>query len=563
MTETRPDPEAIAFPVLTAEEIEDLEPFAACNVFADGEHLFRAGDVDFKFYVVVEGSVEILESSSGDPRRVTLHGVGEFTGDVDMLSRKAALVTAVARGRTKVYEVPCDDLQNLVAELPVLGEKILRAFIARRELLLESEFEGLKVIGPGRSSGTLKIREFLAKNQVPFTWLDPEKEEDIGTIFVNFGIGQEDMPVVIHEDRWVFRNPTVASLSEALNIRRSPEQKVYDLIIVGAGPAGLAAAVYGASEGLSTVVLEQIGPGGQAGTSSKIENYLGFPTGLSGSELAERAILQAQKFGARLSSPSRVTGIETPDHGDPENGERTIRVRLDNGETVEGKSLLIATGASYRQLGAEGRERFEGSGVYYAATHLEAQLCSDIHVAVVGGGNSAGQAAVYLAGTTERVYLLLRGKDLRADMSSYLADRIEGMENIDVRLSTEIVRMEGEEHLERIVLESREQPGTSEAVDVGAVFTFIGAQPCTEWLPDSIARDAGGFILTGREAAVNGSWPSGMRPPFYLETSIPGIFAAGDVRSDSIKRVASAVGEGSMAIKFIHEHIGENSELRI
>lgn len=556
MAETTTNRESIAFPVLSNEEITDLERFAACNTFADGEVLFEAGDVDFNFYVVVDGSVEITENSSGEPRRVALHEPGEFTGDVDLLSRKATLVSAYARGETEVLQVGCDDIQSIVAELPLLGEKILNAFITRRELLIESDFKGVRVIGPARSADTLKIREFLDRNQVPFTWIDPEKEEEIGAVMRNFGFGEEEMPVVIHEDRKIFRNPTIPALADALGVHRAPEEKIYDLVIVGAGPAGLAAAVYGASEGLATVVLEQIGPGGQAGTSSKIENYLGFPTGISGSELAERAILQAQKFGARLSSPSRVVRFELS----KEEEEPIFRIRMEDDTLVEGRSLLIATGAAYRRLPADGRARFEGCGVYYAATRIEAELCTESTVAVVGGGNSAGQAAMHLSGSSKRVYLLLRGDDLRSGMSSYLADRIEGCDNIDVRLRTEIIRMEGEDRLEKIILVRNDgEEAEDETIDVVAVFTFIGADPCTEWLPDMIARDRSGFILTGYDASTAGDWPL-ERPPFYLETSVPGVFAAGDVRSASIKRVASAVGEGSMAVKFVHEHL--RKELR-
>ena len=562
MTDNTNGLEKRAFPILEEEEIAEFDDLAACNVFEDGSTLFAAGETDFKFYVVVEGSVEIVEDSSGERRRVALHEPGEFTGDIDMLSGKAALITAVARGRTRVYELDQDHLQDFVAERPVLGEKILQAFMARRELLLDSDFQGVRVIGPGRSSTTLKIREFLAKNQVPFTWVDPERDEDVGSLIRTFGIVEHDMPVVIHEHRRVFRNPTISTLAGALGIRRAPEPIVYDLIVIGAGPAGLAGAVYGASEGLETLLLEGLGPGGQAGTSSKIENYLGFPTGLSGAELAERAILQAQKFGARLSAPSRVTGLRCPENDS--SGDTTIAVLLEEGEEAIGRSVLIATGATYRKLPAKGRERFEGQGVYYAATHIESTLCSDMSVAIVGGGNSAGQAAMYLSQTAKKVYVILRSNDLRKGMSSYLADRIEACENIEVRLGVEIDRMEGNEVLESITLvpsnaerdAASENEPAGERIELAAVFTFIGAEPCTEWLPECVERDERGFVLTGIEAGESRWWEH-QRPPFFLETSTPGIFAVGDVRSGSVKRVASAVGEGSMAVKFVHEHLAE------
>ena len=536
--------ERIAFPVLSEEQIAQFERFAACRTFDDGETLFEAGEADFGFFVVTRGEIEIIERSSGEPRRVALHGPGEFTGDVDMLSGKPALVSAVARGATSVLEVACDDIQSLITELPDLGERIMRAFIARRELLIASDFEGVKVIGDSFSPDAHQIREFLAKNQIPSTWIDVETDKDVGAMLRRFGVTEKDLPVVVADDERLFRNPSIRALADALGVRRPPDDCVYDLVVVGAGPAGLAAAVYGASEGLNTLVLEGIGPGGQAGSSSKIENYLGFPTGLSGDELAKRATLQAEKFGARFSSPSQVKGMEFA-------GDRTI-VLLEEDERVEATCVLIATGAHYRTIEAEGRKKFEGAGIYYSATPTEAQICSDSSIAIVGGGNSAGQAAMYMSEHVQKVYILLKEGDLHTFMSSYLAQRIEGCPTIEVLLGAEITAFEGTDHLEAIVVKQEEKK-EDVRLDVAAAFIFIGADPCTAWLPEEIATDERGYILTGRAAARSPHWTED-RAPFYLETSRPGVFAAGDVRADSVKRVASAVGEGAMAVQFVHEY---------
>jgi thioredoxin reductase (NADPH) len=447
-----------------------------------------------------------------------------------------------------VVEISGEALRRVLNQCPDLSDIILQAFIARRQLLQQSpDFIGLRVIGSRYSADTFRIRDFLAKNRVLFTWVDLETDPQVDRLLKEFGITEADTPVVACGHRLMLRNPSNGQLADVNGIRQPLEQTVYDLAVVGAGPAGLAAAVYGASEGLQTVVLEQTAPGGQAGSSMRIENYLGFPTGLTGSELAGRAVLQANKFGAHLSISTPVEHLEF-DKAYPV-------LRLEGGETVAAKCLLIATGAEYRRLGVEGCERYEGRGVYYAATPGEAKLCQDAQVVVVGGGNSAGQAAVFLAGHARQLFLLIRGDDIYKNMSSYLARRIEQTANIELQSNTTIRRMIGGDHLSAIEIVNN-RIGKERTLETSGVFSFIGAVPRTDWLPKEIERDAKGFVKTGPDLMKSSHWPI-RRQPFLLETSRPGVFAAGDVRSASVKRVASAVGEGSMAVQFVHEYLKE------
>ncbi len=538
----------VAFPKLTEDQIARLGRGAGATVqrYGDGQTLFDVGDRDFKFFVVKSGQVDVVDPSSDPPKTVTTHGPGEFTGDVSHLTGSPALVRAVVRGDAELYEVAPDGLRELLNRCVDLGDIILQAFIARRQLLRESgQFTGLRVIGSRYSRDAFRIRDFLAKNRVPFTFLDLETDPEVRQLLQRFGIDEKDTPVVACGRNVLLRNPSNRELAEAIGLRRPVEQTVYDFAIVGAGPAGLAAAVYGASEGLRTVVLERVAPGGQAGLSMRIENYLGFPTGITGSELAERAVVQANKFGAYLSVATPVTALTF------ENAYPTLG--LDTGETVIAKCLLIATGAEYRRLEVEGCARLEGAGVYYAATHNELQVCRGADVVVVGGGNSAGQAVVFLAPYVRKVFLVIRGDDLYKSMSSYLARRIEQTENIEVLRNTTVERMWGEDHLAKVEL-LNPQTGERRILETPALFSFIGAAPRTEWMPGDIASDSKGFILTGPTVKQSLPWV-GRREPFLLETSRAGVFAAGDVRCGSIKRVASAVGEGAMAVQFVHEHL--------
>jgi thioredoxin reductase (NADPH) len=539
---------SVAFPTLDETQIRKMVSCTSAvpKVFHDGQKLFSVGDQDFSFFIVKSGDVEIVDDSGDTAKTVTVHHPGEFTGDISHVTGLPAIVNAVARGDAEVYEIPGNALRRILNQCPTASDIILQAFIARRQLLRESpNYTGLRVIGSRYSPDTFRVRDFLSKNRILFTWIDLETDPNVDRLLKQFGVTEADTPVVSFGSLLLLRNPSNGQLADSIGIRQPLEAAVYDLVVVGAGPAGLAAAVYGASEGLNTAVLEHTAPGGQAGGSMRIENYLGFPTGLTGSELAGRAILQANKFGVHLSVPTLVDRLAF------ENAYTVVHV--DGGTTVTAKCLLIATGADYRRLDVEGSERFEGTGVYYAATVAEGQLCEGSQVVVVGGGNSAGQAAVFLSGHARKVLMLIRGDDLHKNMSSYLVRRIEQTPNIELLCNTTIRRMNGNSHLGSVDLVNS-KTGEERTVATPGVFSFIGADPRTGWLPPEIERDAKGFVRTGADLAQSRHWKDG-RQPFLLETSRPGVFAAGDVRSGSVKRVASAVGEGAMAVQFVHERL--------
>jgi thioredoxin reductase (NADPH) len=542
--------QSIAYPILDEAQIAQA---ANCTTLApkryrDGETLIAIGDRAFKFFIVKSGEVEVLDYSDDDPKTITIHRKGQFTGEISHLTGTPAIFRAVARGDCEVFEISAEALRHLLNQCPGLSDIILQAFIARRQRLRESpNFIGLRVIGSRYSADTFRVRDFLARNRVLFTWMDLEADPQVGQLLKEFGLTEADTPVVACSHLLLLRNPSNQKLADEVGIHQSLERTVYDLLVVGAGPAGLAAAVYGASEGLRTAVLDSVGPGGQAGSSMRIENYLGFPTGLTGAELTDRATLQANKFGAHLSIPTPATRLSF------ENGYAILDA--DGSEPLTTKCLLIATGAQYRRLDVEGFERFEGTGVYYAATPAEALLCRGCPVIVGGGGTSAGQAAVFLAEYANRVLLLIRGDDLNKNMSSYLVQRIEQTHNIELLTNTTIRRMTGNSHLEAIEIVNSHD-GQRRTIETPAVFSFIGATPRTDWLPAEIERDSKGFVRTGYAVAQSTHW-SVTRSPYLLETSHPGVFAAGDVRSGSVKRVASAVGEGAMSVQFVHEYLKE------
>jgi thioredoxin reductase (NADPH) len=543
------DLQASAFPTLDEAQMNQLARVAqaALERFAAGQVLFQAGDRAFHFYVLVSGEVAMVDPAVEPPRVVTVHRRGQFTGEIAHLTGSPAPLSAVARTEVTAHAVSEAGLRELVAGQPELGDIILNALMARRQLLRQCpDFGGLRVIGSRHSADTFRIREFLARNLVLFTSVDLESAPDVQELLRRLGVTPADTPVVAGY-RLLLRNPSETELAEALGLRRPIQRAVHDLVVVGCGPAGLAAAVYGASEGLDTLVLDRHGPGGQASGTMRIENYLGFPAAVSGLELAERAVVQARKFGARLSIPHRVVGLSF------DNGYQ--RLHLDGGEAVMTRCLLIATGNEYRRLLAEGCAPFEGRGVFYAATLIEANLCAGAEVVVVGAGNSAGQAAVFLAQRSRTVRLLVRGDDLGKSMSAYLAHRIQRTPNIEVLVHTTVARILGNGELSAVEVEDS-RTRERRILPASALFSFIGATPRTEWLPAEIERDERQFVRTGPALAGSPHW-SGRRQPFLLETSRPGVFAAGDVRAGSIKRFASAVGEGAMAVQFVHEYLKE------
>jgi thioredoxin reductase (NADPH) len=547
-TMAEPNLHSVAFPVLDDTQIGQV---AGCikvapKRYPDGERLISVGERSMKFFIVKSGAIDILDYSGDEPKTIATHGPGQFTGDVSHLTGMPAIFTAITRGNCELYEISQESLRQVLNQCPALSDIILQAFIARRQLIRESpNFTGLRVIGSRYSPDTFRVRDFLARNRVLFTWVDLETDPQVDRLLKEFGVTEADTPVVACSHMLLLRNPSNQELADRVGVHQPLTSTVYDLLVVGAGPAGLGAAVYGASEGLRTAVLESVAPGGQAGSSMRIENYLGFPTGLTGAELTDRATLQANKFGAHLSIPTPAIRMTF------ENGYTTVE--LDGGEPITTKCLLIATGAQYRKLDAEGCERFEGTGVYYAATPAEGLLCRGCDVIVVGGGNSAGQAAVFLSGQARRVLLLIRGDDLNRNMSSYLVRRIGQTANIELLCNTTIRRLQGNGHLQAAeILDLKTKD--SRTVQTPAVFSFIGATPRTDWLPAEIERDAKGFVRTGAALAESPHWTAA-RAPFLLETSHPGVFAAGDVRSGSSKRVASAVGEGAMSVHFVHEYL--------
>jgi thioredoxin reductase (NADPH) len=539
------------FPKLTPAQIGRIAAHGRTRSVQPGDVLIEQGDTSVPFFVVITGEVEIVRPFGTNETLITIHGDGEFTGEVNMLSGRRSLVRARASKPGKVIELDHQDLLGLVQTDAELSDILMRAFILRRVELIAAGVGDLILIGSVYSAGTLRIKEFLMRNGHPYSYIDLEQDPDVQNLLDSFQIIASDVPVLICRGQVILRNPGNQQIADCLGFNESIDQtQVRDLVVVGAGPSGLAAAVYGASEGLDVVVLETGSPGGQAGSSSKIENYLGFPTGISGQDLAGRAYIQAQKFGAKILI-ARATRIVC-DH-------RPYIVEAENAARIPARTVLITTGAQYRKLPLKNLSRFEGAGVYYGATFVERQLCGGEEVIVVGGGNSAGQAAVFLAQTTKRVHVLVRSASLAASMSRYLIRRIEESPNVIVRPHTEIVALEGNHHLESVRWQNS-NTGQTEMHNIRHIFVMTGADPNTGWLNGCIVLDAKGFINTGPDLSIENLSAAGWslkRQPYLLETSLPGIFAAGDVRGGSIKRVASAVGEGSTAISFVHKIIQE------
>lgn len=539
------------FPRLTQAQVARISEHGRRRHVQQGDLLVHAGDHDARFFVVISGEIEIVQPGPQGETLVTVHGPGQFTGETNMLSGRRSLVRARMSKAGEVVELERERLVEIVQRDADVSEILMRAFILRRVELIARGLGDVILVGSHHCAGTLRVKEFLTRNAQPYTFVDLDRDSDVQALLDRFHVNEDDVPVLVCRGERVLRNPTNAEVAECLELNDPiATDHVYDLIVVGAGPAGLSAAVYAASEGLNILVIESHAPGGQAGSSSKIENYLGFPTGISGQALAGRALTQAQKFGAQLLIAHTAIRLDCR--------SRPYAVHVDDVGVLRARTMVIATGAEYRKPALEALRRFEGIGVYYAATFMEAQLCAGEEVIVIGGGNSAGQAAVFLAERALRVHIFVRSDGLASTMSRYLIHRIEDHAAIQLHTQTEIVGLEGEDHLERVSW--RSGSGAEQTRPIRHVFVMTGARPATSWIDGCLGLDGNGFIKTGPELSSEelaaSAWSLG-RPPYLLETSIPGIFAAGDVRSGNIKRVSSAVGEGSIAVSFVHRVLAE------
>jgi thioredoxin reductase (NADPH) len=540
-----PDDPAM-FPRLTCEQVEYLAEIGTQLTFARGEEVFAHGQRETPLYIVQSGAVDIIDQAPEGDRYFTQCQVGTFIGDLSMFTGEPTLAAGFAAGPTSLISLPPEDVRRVVATAPAeLGDLLLRTMIARRDWLIGRSLGQQKLIGTRWSSQAFAVRELLERNLVPFTWHDLATDEESRILLDGLGIGEEECPVLVRSDE-VIRKATVASVADELGLRAQVDGQAFDVVVLGGGPAGLAAAVYASSEGLSTLVLERFAPGGQAGTSARIENYLGFPTGLTGSDLTRRATLQARKFGAVISSVHEASRVAEPE----ENGLRGVE--LADGQRVQGRIVVLAPGADYRRLPAENAERFEGLGLYYAATHIEAQQCAAEDVVVVGGGNSAGQAVVKLADTARQVHVVAR-RPLEVAMSRYLVAQIEDKSNVQVWTGCEVSALEGNGQLEAVLISGA---GPDQRVETSAVFAMIGASPRSEGLVNFVGQDDKGFVVTGEEASrhpeFSQHWNGSDRGPLMLECTRPGVFAIGDVRRGSTKRVAAAVGDGALVVRSIH-----------
>jgi thioredoxin reductase (NADPH) len=541
-----PDPMAAMFPKLGDAQIERLMPFGQQGDVEAGAVIVNQGDSQHGIFVVLKGSLEVRNVSAGEGPTLRVLGSGEFTGEVNVLSGRRTLVRIQARESGTLLEINRANLRRIMQTDVALGEIFLNAFISRRVYLIANSVGDAVLIGSSHSSDTMRLREFLTRNGHPHHYLDIETDSTVHAILEQFGIPATDIPVLICRGDQALRNPSNAEAAACFGLNDEIDQgEVCDLIVVGGGPSGLAAAVYGASEGLTVQVLERNAPGGQAGASSRIENYLGFPLGISGQELASRAFIQAEKFGARIAIARSATALKST--------RSPYTVELDDGKLVRGRSIIMAAGGRYRRLDLPNLAQFEGVGIYYGATRVEAELCREEEIAVVGGGNSAGQAAMFLSGIAKHVFLLVRGPCLAKTMSQYLISRIEASPQITLMTWTRIEELDGTKDLERVRWRNT-KTGADGVLEIRHVFVMTGADPNTEWLQGCVELDANGFIKTGAE--VSNNWPL-RRTPYLLETSLPGVFAVGDIRAGSIKRVASAVGEGSMAVQLVHKVLAE------
>jgi thioredoxin reductase (NADPH) len=542
----------LMFPTLTDAQIARAAGHGTLRSVKPGDILITEGQKVVPIFIVKSGRIEIILPSRDGDEIVAVHGPGNFTGEINVLSGRRALMHARVTEPGEVVELTREQVLSLIQNDPELSEILMLAYIYRRVEMAAQGAGDVVLIGSAYSADTLRLQEFLTRNAHPYHYVDLERDPGVQALLDRFNVTAADVPIAICRDKAALRNPSNQEIANCLGFNDSIDQtKLRDIVVVGAGPAGLAAAVYGASEGLDVLVVEANAPGGQAGSSSKIENYLGFPTGISGQELAARAFTQAEKFGAQVVIAKGATRLTCD--------RKPYAIQVGEDSRVPARAVVIATGAEYRRLNVENLAKFEGAGVYYGATFVEAKLCGGEEVIVVGGGNSAGQAAVFLAQTSKRVRVFVRATGLADSMSRYLIQRIENTPTIELHTETEIVGLEGDAHLERVAWRDK-QTGKTETGDVSHVFVMTGAAPNTKWLNGCVTLDAKGFIKTGPDLTSDdlaaASWPLPRRP-WLLETSLPGVFAVGDVRCGNVKRVASAVGEGSIAVSFVHQVLRE------
>jgi len=540
------------FPVLTSTQQARVLAHGERRTVEVGEIVVELNEHVTSVFVVVSGQLHVQQVSNNQEHLVAICNPGMFTGELSVLMGRRGLVRIRAAEKSELFEIDRKALQALVETDSEISDIFLRAYILRRLELIALEVGDIVLVGSSHLLDTLRIKEFLTRNYQPYSYIDLERDTQVQEMLDRFSLSLDDLPVLICRGSAVLRNPSNEEIARCLGFNEGIDQAhVRDLVIVGAGPAGLAAAVYAASEGLDVLILESSGPGGQAGASSKIENYLGFPTGISGHELSGRAYAQAQKFGAEMLIAKDANGLACD--------RRPYRVLTGNGQSVPARTVVIASGAQYRRLQLENLSKFEGAGVYYGATYLEAQLCGGEEVIVVGGGNSAGQAAVFLAQTTTRVHMLVRSEGLAKTMSRYLIRRIEQTPSIELHTNTEVVALNGNDHLEGVTWRNN-QTGQTESHNIAHLFSMTGAVPNSAWLGGCVACDQTGFIKTGSDLTTEdlekAKWPLA-RSPYLLETSLPGVFAVGDIRGGNVKRVASAVGEGSIAVSFVHQVLAQ------
>lgn len=541
------------FPELTNVQVEKLKKYGEIEFYKEPTVVLDFGDQHYDFFVVLSGGIRIIDPDK-KADSITIHGRHQFSGSSSILSHRVVGVCGETLENTQLIRISPEKLKSAIAKFSDISDVLLNAFL-QREDALKNNVQGIKLIGSEHSNETYAIRDFMDKNDIWYNFIDSDKEDGLVKMLDTFNLKESDLPVLINSQNEISVRPSIDEIGTCTGVRLQLDDDVYDVLVVGAGPAGLAASVYAASEGLKVLTIDSNSPGGQAGKSSKIENYLGFPTGISGRDLANNGYIQAQKFGCTISVPHRVEGIERK--------EGYYEIKSNNTSTLKARTVIAATGAAYRRLPLEGIEKFEGSGIYYSATSMHANMCKNSEIGIVGGGNSAGQAALFLANYAHKIYVIIRNEDIGAKMSDYLVQRIIACENIEVLTSSNVVKVEGDTYLEEVEIKQNE---TFVENNINYLFTFVGAKPCTEWLDNIIDTDEKGFVHTGLticDNALSCEAEYEHRKPYSFETSQPGLFAVGDVRSGSVKRVASAVGEGSIVVSDIHKFLALESNPKI